>query len=348
MGALVVLKKVMVALISNKESRKTIIYFIVGSLFIAFLPIIIISSLLLSFGSNIDIISLTFSNEKIPTELNIETKENILNIREHFNYIDYYVDEIENNLVDESDEIDIYFIKSVFYVLYYGENRTFSDDFYKSYTESFFDFNKDEEDIRYNFITNKSKIYSNLKTDNYITVSEDEKENIENIYQILIGESGFLSENLLSEEEILKKLEELNIENEKRKKLVETALTLVDYTVYEWGGKSNASIRYPKGLDCSGFVAWAYARSGLTNSLQGGGTSYQIGLTTSISKRELKPGDLGFLRVSGGSTQSNANHVGIYMGNGLWVECYGGYGVGITNGKVFKYYRRVTEVDFGD
>ncbi len=344
---MLVLKKLAISLVLNKESRNVILYFIIGLLIVIFLPIIIIISFLLSLGGTIDIVTLAFSNDEIPTELSSEVTENIIDIREHFYYIDYYLESIERELILESDEVDEYFIKSIFYFLYYGKEKTFSYDFYKSYTESFFYYTESELETGYKFITNKNKIYSNLKL-NGVSVTSEEKEDIENIYQILIGEINIISGSIISEEEILKRLEELNIENEKRRKLIEVALSLVDYTVYEWGGKASASIKYPKGLDCSGFVAWAYSRSGLSSSLQGGGTAYQIGLTTSISKMELKAGDLGFLRVSGGSTQTNANHVGIYMGNGLWVECYGGHGVGITSGNSFNYYRRVTEVDFGD
>ncbi len=170
--------------------------------------------------------------------------------------------------------------------------------------------------------------------------------NFDEVYVGLNLEIGGTTGILMTSEEIEQLVVELNITNEKRKRLIEIALSLVDYTYYEWGGKASGNIEYPSGLDCSGFVAWVYDRADISNILQGGGTTYQIDKSYEINKSQLKSGDLGFLRVEGGSSINNANHVGIYLGNGLWIECYSGHGVGITNGKAFNYYRKVEGVNF--
>ena len=96
-----------------------------------------------------------------------------------------------------------------------------------------------------------------------------------------------------------------------RKKLVETALSLVGKVSYFWGGKSPAgwnnewgkpkkvtgsgsvtsgTIR-PYGLDCSGFTDWVY-KTALGQSI-GTGSANQWSKSREISASELLPGDLG-------------------------------------------------------
>ncbi len=73
---------------------------------------------------------------------------------------------------------------------------------------------------------------------------------------------------------------------------------------YVFGGNSLTN-----GIDCSGFVKQIYAKFGYTGLARHSGTQARGG--TSISKSQLKPGDLVF--YGSGSTIS---HVAIYMGNG--------------------------------
>lgn len=147
----------------------------------------------------------------------------------------------------------------------------------------------------------------------------------------------------LTQAEINELMKDLPSSTPKREKLRDIAFTLVDYTVYDWGGKASGTIARPTGLDCSGFVAWVYDRAGFTRALQGGGTTYQWGVTTSISYSQIQVGDLGFQHDPNTLSNQGNNHVGMYIGNGLWVECYSSHGVGVTSGNVFKYYRRVND-----
>jgi cell wall-associated NlpC family hydrolase len=83
---------------------------------------------------------------------------------------------------------------------------------------------------------------------------------------------------------------------------VNTALSQLG-TPYVWGGSA------PGGFDCSGLVSWAYGQNGIslphyTGSLWAMGTH--------ISSSELAPGDLVFY--------NGLNHVGMYIGNGSFVE----------------------------
>ena len=75
---------------------------------------------------------------------------------------------------------------------------------------------------------------------------------------------------------------------------------------YVWGGTS------PSGFDCSGLVQYVYARLGIGISR----TTYtQINDGRSVSKSELKGGDLVFFANSNG-----VHHVGIYIGGGQFIH----------------------------
>lgn len=84
-------------------------------------------------------------------------------------------------------------------------------------------------------------------------------------------------------------------------------------TPYVWGGESMAE----GGMDCSGFVY---------NALKDAG--YKVGRTTAqgyrnygkvVSKANMQPGDLVFF-----GNNNNANHIGIYLGNGKMIHSSGG------------------------
>ena len=77
-------------------------------------------------------------------------------------------------------------------------------------------------------------------------------------------------------------------------------------TPYLWGGTSTA------GFDCSGFTQYVYAHFGVSL----GRTTYdQINDGPSISKSDLKPGDLVFF-----GTIDNPHHMGIYMGDNYYIH----------------------------
>lgn len=78
---------------------------------------------------------------------------------------------------------------------------------------------------------------------------------------------------------------------------------------YVYGGSS------PSGFDCSGFTMYVYSHFGY--SLPHSASS-QLKNGTSISRSNLKPGDLVFFRKPGSSYA--ATHVGIYVGNSQFIH----------------------------
>ena len=134
-----------------------------------------------------------------------------------------------------------------------------------------------------------------------------------------------------------------------RRMVVTYALALVDRVDYFWGGKSlvlgwddrwgqlaevmaegddTSGTERPYGLDCSGFVDWAFynASGGSYIPGQGGGVAAQHGQCVDIPWEEVQPGDLVFYPED--------DHVGIAAGRDgqgrlLVVHCAAGAG-GVT------------------
>lgn len=75
---------------------------------------------------------------------------------------------------------------------------------------------------------------------------------------------------------------------------------------YLWGGTT------PKGFDCSGFVQYVFAQSGI-NLPRTAAEQYQVG--TPVSRDQLTPGDLVFFSTY----KPGASDVRIYIGGGLTI-----------------------------
>lgn len=140
-----------------------------------------------------------------------------------------------------------------------------------------------------------------------------------------------------------------------RKAVIATALSLRGQVPYDWGGKtskagydntwwtySNEKGRQ-NGLDCSGFVQWAYMTAGfpkdVTDKLISTYTMRQNFNT--ISEQELVPGDIGLLKDNDVGT----NHCGIYLGDGIWVHCSSAYGTVVATPYNFRVFKRIIDDD---
>ncbi len=80
---------------------------------------------------------------------------------------------------------------------------------------------------------------------------------------------------------------------------------------YVYGGKS------PSGFDCSGFVGYVYKNFGIKLN-SSAASMYSNG--EKVSKSELKAGDLLFFDASSRKASGAIDHVGIYMGGGLFIH----------------------------
>ncbi len=159
--------------------------------------------------------------------------------------------------------------------------------------------------------------------------------------------------------------------SEERVAVIQAGYSLVGKVAYFWGGKSSVlgwddrwgsaakvssagssstgRIR-AYGLDCSGFVDWAFNNGYQDTEIEdqiGHGTSDQWNRAETIQAKEAQAGDLVFQR---GPEAGSDNHVGILVGkssNGDWiaVHCSGsqnGVTVGEAYSASFRYIRRPT------
>ena len=116
-------------------------------------------------------------------------------------------------------------------------------------------------------------------------------------------------------------------------KIIETGKMLKSKGVkYELGAKS-VGPDIPTKLDCSGFVRYCFLSAGVFIP---DGTYHQFNASLPVNK--IRVGDVGFLQLP---TQKGINHVGIYVGDGLWMHCnYSRNGITIEKTNMFKYVRR--------
>lgn len=119
--------------------------------------------------------------------------------------------------------------------------------------------------------------------------------------------------------------------------LVKTANSVIG-TKYVYGGTT------AKGFDCSGFIGYVYKKVGVQLP-RTSASMYKTG--TSVSKKNLKPGDLVFFNTSG----EGVSHAGIYIGGGKFAHSSSSKGVSIAKindpyywGSKYIGAKRVTEV----
>ena len=140
--------------------------------------------------------------------------------------------------------------------------------------------------------------------------------------------------------------------------VVTYARSLVGKIKYYFGGKPNSKNfeendfgttvapdstqgRTIRGLDCSGFIDFVFWHVMDENFGNGNTSEIRDIYSEKISYDDLKPGDLGFLDMTGSGTNQ---HVGIYAGkdedgNDIWIDCNPN-GVQERNTSIFKVYFR--------
>jgi len=99
---------------------------------------------------------------------------------------------------------------------------------------------------------------------------------------------------------------------------------------YKYGGASLS------GFDCSGFTMYVYKQFGIDLPHS---SSAQYGYGVSVAKADLQPGDLVFFSSTSGG--SGIGHVGIYIGNGQFVDAHTyGQPLGISDLNNASYVKR--------
>jgi len=124
--------------------------------------------------------------------------------------------------------------------------------------------------------------------------------------------------------------------------------------------RSDPRGRNAKGLDCSGFVCWAYYTAGIEQSgfaVTGDRESGYIFMatpamrsassTTEIQAKDLKSGDIGFIS---NSAWGISDHTGIYLGTNaagdrVWLHCSGSQGAVCNTYNGFQVFYTVAGLE---
>lgn len=108
---------------------------------------------------------------------------------------------------------------------------------------------------------------------------------------------------------------------------ISTGSTIVGQSPYKWaGGRSQADIDARR-FDCSSFVRWAFASAGINLGPVGGTTTDTlVGKGRAVSASDMKRGDLVFF-----DTYKVNGHVGIYLGNGTFLNDNSSRGVSVDS-----------------
>ena len=185
---------------------------------------------------------------------------------------------------------------------------------------------------------------------------------------LLLTDRSGKSYRVLTQREIARCALKNEYDSPLRRTAVEAALGLVGKVHYFWGGKyyevgecpewgvprtvtgtgnSTSGTVRPFGLDCSGFVTWCYAQTGMGKAKLlgtiGDGTWNQWMQSSEIDKADVKLGDIAFFNAYPGAS---SNHVGIVVaftsaGAPLIAHCSSGEDnvVVTTAGDRFVYFR---------
>ncbi|MGV2885991.1 bifunctional lytic transglycosylase/C40 family peptidase [Paenibacillus taichungensis] len=95
---------------------------------------------------------------------------------------------------------------------------------------------------------------------------------------------------------------------------------------YVWGGKGPS-----EGFDCSGLMSYAFGQIGIDLS---GNAETQYGKTVAVSEEDAKPGDLIFWETY----KKAPSHVGMYLGDGKFINSGSSLGVSIDKISRWKNY----------
>jgi cell wall-associated NlpC family hydrolase len=97
------------------------------------------------------------------------------------------------------------------------------------------------------------------------------------------------------------------------RRVIQTAMKYVGVP-YVFGGST------PDGFDCSGFIRYVFGKSGVSMPRM---ADAQFELGQAVSKQRLQPGDLVFFTTYA----PGASHVGIYLGEGKFINASSSRGV---------------------
>ncbi|MFQ3545755.1 NlpC/P60 family protein [Halobacillus rhizosphaerae] len=108
---------------------------------------------------------------------------------------------------------------------------------------------------------------------------------------------------------------------------IQAGSSLVGSSPYNWGGGRNSTDIANRSFDCSSFVRWAYSQAGVNlGSVTGTSTNTLVNRGRRVSASSMQRGDIVFF-----DTYKTNGHVGIYLGNGRFLDDNSSSGVSIDS-----------------
>ena len=229
--------------------------------------------------------------------------EFITNMRDCYSKLDASAEAVCSSL-------DKDYIHAVFYTMYFGEDKTLPDSFYTDFVNCFVS-RSTTDGVETVVPADKSTTFSRLETLTGKTLPEAYRTQIDELYTVLKFGAGMSGYDTSTEDIGGAPAEAYS--DAKFAQLMKEATKYIGYP-YVWGGYSPST-----SFDCSGFVCWAYTKSGVHNLPRT--TAHVIyNQCSKISASEAKPGDLVFFTRTYVSSET-ITHVGIYVGGGKMLHC---------------------------
>jgi len=119
-----------------------------------------------------------------------------------------------------------------------------------------------------------------------------------------------------------------------RRKVMKETLPYLNIP-YLWGGTHPST-----GLDCSGFVQLVYHKAGYALPRV---SAEQFAATKALKPSQVMPGDLIFFAMAHPATK-HVDHVGIYLGKGLFIAASTTYGIHIESIAKPYYQERLVSI----
>ena len=332
-ATLTAMAKAAAAVLSDERTRKTVGWGIAAILSPFILIIVLVCSLLSgTTNHNNTAVELCFHGGVISGSMPADYGEYIGDMRQSFTLIDGAIATV-NAEMEDSDNLDDYRVKAIFYSLFFGaespsrlEHRKYVDCFatYEEHTRIAENDDGTTSEETYTVlvpINSLPEIYNNIRELFGRTITYEDQANANEIYYRALYGTGAPVENdnsALWEDWIPDYLEGFYSDlpvGEAGAEAVRLGLSrLGDPYSQERRGQG----RY---TDCSYLVQWVYKKLGVnlpgTAAAQG---KYCVDNGLTISKGDLAPGDLVFWSHNPNGRYLNITHVGIYAGEGKVVD----------------------------
>lgn len=318
---------------ADKRSRIVILSIIVASM----LPCLFAIMCFISFGSggadhNKAAVQLAFEGGEIPSKMPSDYKEYIGEMQESFAVLDGVMSEIDG--MTEGETVDRYWVKSVFFSLYFGAGRVRLDDAeYRAFADCFVDYeervkmvqdkNGAEKEETYQVavaVLDKAEIFDRLCAEYGKDVSYEQQSNAVNVWYLARFDMAAPYEGdvfddwsnwAMSGEVSCYDLPASDAGN----RVVELAMSRLGHPYSQaYRGVGNY-------VDCSYLTLWCYGQVGIV--LPGTAAEqaqYMVENNRTVAYEDLLPGDLVFWSYKPNGRFMNITHVGIYAGDGKIVD----------------------------